>query len=208
MSLRAIASPPRHRFYGSDEMHSAHEDIAKLEHLGPMVDSVIKISDDLDAVEKLQRQMKARESQYRERKCMRTQWLWAHCPLLTAVHAAKRSQRPIAASSGWRWYRLCSCSWLAPCSCASSRIGSRSTSRCACERSSGSKEDAGVASSPVNISYSWSFSLRFLERVSSEGDPCSIFLPIVCTASFYMSRPRVILAGPLPSLAGLPRAQS
>lgn len=39
-------------------------ELAKLEHLGPMVDSVIKLSEDLDAIEKSQRSMRTKEHQH------------------------------------------------------------------------------------------------------------------------------------------------
>lgn len=42
----------------------AHEEIAKLEHLGPVVDSVIKIADELDVLEKLQHHMRVKEQSH------------------------------------------------------------------------------------------------------------------------------------------------
>ena len=44
------------------------DEIARLEHLGPVVDSVIKISDDLDTIERLQNHMKVRERIHRDGK--------------------------------------------------------------------------------------------------------------------------------------------
>lgn len=49
-----------------DEHRKHSEDIAKLEHLGPVVDSVIKISDDLEVIEKLQHQARVREQVARD----------------------------------------------------------------------------------------------------------------------------------------------
>ncbi len=43
---------------------SGKEEVAMLEHLGPMVDSVIKISDDLDAIEKFQKHSRKREKNH------------------------------------------------------------------------------------------------------------------------------------------------
>ena len=42
------------------------KDAAKLEHLGPVVDSVIKIADTLDDIETLQHQMRVREQSHRD----------------------------------------------------------------------------------------------------------------------------------------------
>ncbi len=50
----------------SGSVKNSHEEIAKLEHLGPVVDSVIKISDDLDTIERLQRHMRVRERVQRD----------------------------------------------------------------------------------------------------------------------------------------------
>lgn len=55
-----------------------HDDIAKLEHLGPMVDSVIKIADELDEVEKMQHHMRVREQAHfdsSQTTNSRVQWL-------------------------------------------------------------------------------------------------------------------------------------
>lgn len=54
------------------------EEAAKLEHLGPMVDSVIKISDELDAIEKHQKHTRKREKlHYQSVKATnnRIQWM-------------------------------------------------------------------------------------------------------------------------------------
>lgn len=45
---------------------SGDKEIAKLEHLGPMVDSIIKITDMLDEVEQLQHYMRVREWTHRD----------------------------------------------------------------------------------------------------------------------------------------------
>lgn len=45
---------------------SKKDEIARLEHLGPVVDSVIKISDDLDTIERLQHHMRVREQVHRD----------------------------------------------------------------------------------------------------------------------------------------------
>jgi p24 family protein beta-1 len=53
-------------------------DVAKLESLGPIVDSVIKISDDLETIERLQRHIRIRERQHRDLTDSinsRVQWL-------------------------------------------------------------------------------------------------------------------------------------
>ena len=42
------------------------EEVAKLEHLGPVVESVIKIADQLDAIETAQHKMRIREQQHRD----------------------------------------------------------------------------------------------------------------------------------------------
>ncbi|GAB5360937.1 hypothetical protein AAMO2058_000671000 [Amorphochlora amoebiformis] len=44
----------------------AHENIAKLEHLGPVVDSIIKIADGLDAVTRKQHHFAIRERQHQD----------------------------------------------------------------------------------------------------------------------------------------------
>ncbi|MES1909638.1 MAG: hypothetical protein MHM6MM_002343 [Cercozoa sp. M6MM] len=54
------------------------EELAKLEHLGPVVDSVIKISDKLDEIEHAQKSMRNREHVHRdtqESTNWRVQWL-------------------------------------------------------------------------------------------------------------------------------------
>ncbi len=50
------------------EVKNPHDDIAKLEHLGPVVDSVIKIADELDEIERLQHVMRVREQNHRDSK--------------------------------------------------------------------------------------------------------------------------------------------
>ena len=53
---------PIHPFSAEvDTSEARKEEIAKLEHLGPVVDSVIKISDDLETIEKLQKKIRLRE---------------------------------------------------------------------------------------------------------------------------------------------------
>jgi emp24/gp25L/p24 family/GOLD len=55
-----------------------NDEIAKLEHLGPVVDSVIKISDDLDSLERLQHHARIRDQLHRdiaETTKSRVQWL-------------------------------------------------------------------------------------------------------------------------------------
>lgn len=47
---------------------SEDKDIAKLEHLGPMVDSIMSIIDKLDDIEKLQHYMRVREWVHRDSK--------------------------------------------------------------------------------------------------------------------------------------------
>jgi len=57
---------------------SHHDEIAKLEHLGPMVDSVIKISDDLENILRLQAYYRTREQSHRDTQTSinsRVQWL-------------------------------------------------------------------------------------------------------------------------------------
>ncbi len=57
---------------------SSSEELAKLEHLGPTVDSVIKIADELDAIENLQHHIRVREQSHRdmvETTNSRVQWL-------------------------------------------------------------------------------------------------------------------------------------
>lgn len=49
-------------YYAKDD----NSQIAQLEHLGPMVDSVIKISDQLEVMEKLQHSMRVREQLHRD----------------------------------------------------------------------------------------------------------------------------------------------
>eukprot|EP00455_Lapot_gusevi_P006734 TRINITY_DN1288_c0_g1_i1.p1 TRINITY_DN1288_c0_g1~~TRINITY_DN1288_c0_g1_i1.p1 ORF type:complete len:204 (+),score=75.82 TRINITY_DN1288_c0_g1_i1:150-761(+) len=44
----------------------SNEDVAKLEHLGPVVDSVVRLSDELDAIERMQRHMRVREHVHRD----------------------------------------------------------------------------------------------------------------------------------------------
>lgn len=54
------------------------ENIAKLQDLGPTVDSVIKIADELDAIEGIQRHMRIRETSHRDSTLAtnsRVQWL-------------------------------------------------------------------------------------------------------------------------------------
>lgn len=46
------------------------KDFAHLEHLGPMVDSVIKISEELDQIEKLQHTMRVREQSHRDSRLL------------------------------------------------------------------------------------------------------------------------------------------
>ncbi len=58
--------------------NAAHEELAKLEHLGPTVDSVIKIADELDSIETLQHHIRVREQSHRdmvETTNSRVQWL-------------------------------------------------------------------------------------------------------------------------------------
>jgi len=64
-------------FYVDTTQHRS-EEVAKLEHLGPVVDSVIKIADELDNIEKLQHYMRVREQSHRdasESTNARVQWL-------------------------------------------------------------------------------------------------------------------------------------
>jgi hypothetical protein len=61
-----------------DTANSDHGNIAQLEHLGPMVDSVIKVSDELDAIERLQHTMRVREQNHRDTSAAinsRVQWM-------------------------------------------------------------------------------------------------------------------------------------
>eukprot|EP00471_Norrisiella_sphaerica_P001925 CAMPEP_0184480734 /NCGR_PEP_ID=MMETSP0113_2-20130426/2265_1 /TAXON_ID=91329 /ORGANISM="Norrisiella sphaerica, Strain BC52" /LENGTH=188 /DNA_ID=CAMNT_0026859431 /DNA_START=112 /DNA_END=678 /DNA_ORIENTATION=- len=46
--------------------NKAHENIAKLEHLGPVVDSIIKIADNLDAITRTQHHMAIRERSHQD----------------------------------------------------------------------------------------------------------------------------------------------
>jgi hypothetical protein len=55
-----------------------HAEIAKLEHLGPTVDSVIKIADELDSIAKLQHHMRVRERSHHDHVATassRVQWM-------------------------------------------------------------------------------------------------------------------------------------
>jgi p24 family protein beta-1 len=49
-----------------ENVEKAHENIAKLEHLGPVVDSIIKIADDLDEVTRTQHHMAVRERSHQD----------------------------------------------------------------------------------------------------------------------------------------------
>jgi len=63
---------------GNNQQKDTHSEIAKLTHLGPIVDSVIHIADKLDAVESLQHHMRVREQSHRdsiEASNARVQWL-------------------------------------------------------------------------------------------------------------------------------------
>merc|ERR1719231_330051 len=51
----------------SDKEVDDHHEVAMLEDLGPMVDSVIKIADDLDVIEKLQHHIRVQEQFMRDR---------------------------------------------------------------------------------------------------------------------------------------------
>lgn len=53
-------------FVMHDQPKDPHGDVAKLEHLGPMVDSVIKIADQLDVIENAQHHMRVREQSARD----------------------------------------------------------------------------------------------------------------------------------------------
>jgi hypothetical protein len=46
--------------------HVHQQDVAKLEHLGPTVDSVVRLNDDLDKVINLQHHMRVREAVHRD----------------------------------------------------------------------------------------------------------------------------------------------
>jgi hypothetical protein len=67
------------------------DEVAKLSHLGPIVDSVIKIADTLDAVEANQHHYKVREQAHRdhiESDNARIQWLSIlECVLLIGMAA-------------------------------------------------------------------------------------------------------------------------
>lgn len=52
---------------------NAHEEIAKLEHLGPVVDSVINIADKVDLIEKTQKHMRTKERNGRD-EIINTNW--------------------------------------------------------------------------------------------------------------------------------------
>jgi len=54
------------QFTVDDNEPEEHEKIAKLEHLGKTVDSVIQIADDLENLEKLQKNLRVREQSHRD----------------------------------------------------------------------------------------------------------------------------------------------
>lgn len=53
-------------FVLNDAATDPKESIAKLQDLGPTVDSVIKIADELDAIETIQHHMRVREQSHRD----------------------------------------------------------------------------------------------------------------------------------------------
>lgn len=67
-------------FVLNDAVKNSHEEIAKLEHLGPVVDSVIKIADELDSIEQIQHHTRIREQSHRDGESFTISSLYAWLP--------------------------------------------------------------------------------------------------------------------------------